>query len=329
MDVATLTEVGYGTDATAELWRADSAAGRTYALKTTTGETPAGMRVTAHLASCGVRGVPAPVAARDGRMWSTRGGRRLSVVPWVAGDRALEGMDGAHWKAYGALLAAVHAAPVTDDLAACLPREDHRHEVVAAETRAVDALLGGRTHRPAAGDRGTDPVVGALRRDWRAAADRVARLLEHADRLGEQLREHESTLVVCHGDPHLGNLLVAAEGHVWLVDWDDVVLAPRERDLMFVLGGVLASAPVTDQQKQWFLRGYGAVAPDPARLAYHECTRALEDVAGWAMSVLDVDAHGESERREGLSIVRGILSPTGLVSIAEASVRDLDGKTTP
>lgn len=325
IDLATVTEVTHGTDRAATRWRAESRDGTTYALKTVTGGSQVGARVTAHLATCGVAGVAPPVPTRDGRLWSIRGGRRLSVVPWVAGGRALEGMDGSHWAAYGALLAAVHAAPVPDDVAASLPREDHLHERVAAQARDVDAAVGAGPAPAAFGDASTDPVVIALRQEWRAAAYRVAHLLDHAERLGEQLRARASTHVVCHGDPHLGNLLVGDAGAVWLVDWDDAVLAPRERDLMFVLGGVLAFAPVTDRQRAWFLEGYGAVDPDPVRLAYHQCTRALEDVAGWAALALDVGGATATERREALSIVRGVLSPTGLVSIAEASVRGLDG----
>ena len=247
------------------------------------------------------------------------------MVPWVAGGRALDGgMGDAHWQSYGALLAAVHAAPVPDDLAGVLPREDHLPDRVAAATRAVDALVDVGTAAPARGA-SSDPVVSALRREWRDASERVASLLDHADRLGRRLRPRETAPVICHGDPHLGNLLVADASDVWLVDWDDVVLAPPERDLMFVLGGVLAFAPVTDQQAGWFWRGYGAVDLDPERLAYHQCTRALDDVAGWAALALDVDAHSESARRDALSIVRGVLSPTGLVTIAERSVRGLDG----
>jgi len=33
----------------------------------------------------------------------------------------------------------------------------------------------------------------------------------------------------CHGDPHLGNLLIGADHDVWLIDWDDAFTAPRER----------------------------------------------------------------------------------------------------
>jgi spectinomycin phosphotransferase len=56
---------------------------------------------------------------------------------------------------------------------------------------------------------------------------------------------------------------------LWLLDCDGVVVAPRERDLMFVVDGVLADAPVTAEQQSWFFDGYGHHEIDPALLAYY------------------------------------------------------------
>jgi spectinomycin phosphotransferase len=151
----------------------------------------------------------------------------------------------------------------------------------------------------------------------------VSTLLEQADGLGRELRTRHAPSVVCHGDPHLGNVLIGPDERVWLIDWDDAVLAPRERDFMFVIGGVLAFAPVSPEEQSWFFDGYGAADIDPDRLAYYRCTRALEDLAYPAAQVVDVHRYVEPKRADALSIVRGVLSPTGLVSLALSSLRDL------
>jgi spectinomycin phosphotransferase len=70
--------------------------------------------------------------------------------------------------------------------------------------------------------------------------------------------------VLCHGDPHLGNLLHEGADVVSLVDWDDVVLAPRERDIMFLRGGVLAALPVT-AEREALTRPDGALSPAGSR----------------------------------------------------------------
>jgi spectinomycin phosphotransferase len=65
--------------------------------------------------------------------------------------------------------------------------------------------------------------------------------------------EPEGPRVGCHGDPHLGNVLIA--DRLYLIDWDDVLLAPREQDLMFMLGGMGDVGPTTAEQTEAFLVG--------------------------------------------------------------------------
>ncbi|MFI7491725.1 phosphotransferase enzyme family protein [Micromonospora echinaurantiaca] len=310
----TATEpVDLGADRRALLWRAESADGDRYAVKLSGGGTPAGLMVSAHLAGQGVPGIPAPLPGPDGRPWTVRDGRRLSVLPWVSDDRALGGaMTDAHWRSYGEVLARVHAAEVTDELAGLLPPGGGTHPAVLATLRAVDERVG--RHRP--GDRLADELV----RIWSTAAGPVAELAAAVEPLGAELRDRPGRAVVCHGDPHLGNLLLGPAGRIWLIDWDDAVLAPPECDLMFVFGGVLAFAPVTAVQQAAFRVGYGPTEPDPARLAWFLTVRALDDLGDWAGQVLDV-ARAEGERRQALDIVRGLISPDGLVTLARAALR--------
>jgi len=324
VDLTAIEAVGHGADEAAELWRGVSVDGSSYAVKLSGGGTAAGMVVSAYLAEHGVPGVVGPVPARSGRLWSEREGRRLSVVPWVSDDRALGGgMSPGHWASYGALLAKVHATAVTDALAKLLPREDHTHERVASNIRALDSRLHISVDEPTGAGVPADYLARALAQEWCAAAGLVSTLLEQADGLGRELRTRHTPSVVCHGDSHLGNVLIGADGRVWLIDWDDAVLAPPERDLMFVIGGVLAFAPVSPEEQSWFFDGYGAAEIDPVRLAYYRCTRALEDLAYPAAQVVDVHRYAEPERADALSIVRGVLSSTGLASLALSSLRDL------
>ena len=298
LDLVSMDEVEHGADDNAQLWRGNAADGARYAVKLSGGGTPAGLVVTAHLAREDVRGIAAPVPTRQGRLWSDRDGRRLSVVPWVSDHRALAGpLGAAHWTAYGELLAQVHATAATDEVASLLPREDHTHEQLASTARALEW-------------------------EWPAVAGVISSLLAHVDRLGRELRTREAPTVICHGDPHLGNVLLEGDDRVWLVDWDDAVLAPRELDLMFVIGGVLAFAPVTTEEQSWFFEGYGDIDLDPDRLAYYRCTRALVDLVDPAAQAADVRLP-ERERADAMSIVEGVLSPTGLVNLALSSVGEI------
>ncbi|HEX7189360.1 MAG TPA: phosphotransferase [Actinomycetes bacterium] len=312
VDLASVDAVSHGADVAAQLWRAVAADGTPYAVKLTGGGTTAGLLVTAHLAELGVDGVAAPVRSRDGHLWTERAGRRLSVAPWVSDAQALAGgMSAAHWRSFGALLSAAHATVVTGELADVLPREDHTHDGLASLVRDLDARL----HES---PDGADDVTRAVADAWCAGADRVALVLAQADRLGAALRGRDARHVVCHGDPHLGNLLVGDGGAVWLVDWDDAVLAPPERDLMFVVGGLPGFAPVDAQQRAWFFEGYAGEELDQDRLVYYRSVRALVDAADWAAQAADPDSRTDDERARALTIVRGVLAPDGLVELALA-----------
>lgn len=316
LELSRVDEVPHGADLRARLWRGATGDGARYAVKVSGGGTPAGLTVTAYLAERGVPGIAAPVRTPDGRRYAERDGYRLSVVPWVSDWRALDGpMTEAHWRAYGELLAAVHAVPVTDELERLLPGGGDAYPSIVAATRDV----GGRLRDQADHD---DPLVAELAAVWSAHADRVSTVLAGVERLAG---DRAGPVVVCHGDPHLGNLLLGPDGQVWLIDWDDAVLAPRECDLMFVVGGVLAFAPITPEQQRAALAGYGAVDIDAVRLAWFLAVRALDDLSDWTRQALDPTASPD-DRATAARIVRGLVSPVGLVTLADVALRDLDGR---
>jgi spectinomycin phosphotransferase len=307
-----LERVDHGADAAARVWRGTAADGRTYAVKWTGGGTSAGLLVPALLTWSGVKGIAAPVQTRSAGLWSEREGRRLSLVPWVSDERALDTeMTEARWRSYGALLAGVHGTKADGVVADLLPRETYAHERwTSAAVRLTERLHGELTG---------DALVQSLVDEWRSASDRIAIVVEQTDALGRELAVEDVPFVLCHADPHRGNLLLTGD-QAWLIDWDDAMFAPRERDLMFVLSNVLYFAPVTEEERAWFFAGYGPVDLDLRRIAYHQCVRTLEDAVDWAEQVLDPN---DPERELALGIVRGVLSPNGLARSALALLRNL------
>ncbi|GAB3472952.1 phosphotransferase family protein [Nocardiopsis coralliicola] len=232
---------------------------------------------------------------------------RLSVAPWIEGPTAMDtGLDAGGWRAFGALLAALHALDPGDELRAALPRERFDAGYWAAEFLRVDAAA----DRPPAD--ATAEHAAALWEKHRAALHTAHRTaLAAAAEL--QGRAAEFASVPCHADPHLGNVLASQDGPV-LIDFDDAVLAPPERDLMFVLGGgVLAGQPASAADQDHFASGYGTLRPDPRLLTYYRCLRTLEDAAELADAALDPDA---ADRAFALHHLSGLFSPTGLLAQA-------------
>lgn len=291
LDVTELTQVHHGADSAAEVWNADDR----YAVKWSGGGTTAAHEVTAYLAAAGVRGVPAPVQSISGDLWSEHQGKRLSLAPWIAGARAAEtGLTTEQWTSYGALLAAVHSQEPPQHLQDLLPPLNPVNRRMPALTRELDHRL--TTQTPA------DDLEAELAHTWQSHREAITALLERA-----AITPTPGRRVICHADPHLGNVLVTPD-QLYLIDWDDAVLAPVEQDLLFMLGGMGTLGPTTQSDQDAFFTGYGPADLDPTRLTYYRSARALEDVALWAEQAIT-----GPDRKDCLQILQGVLSPAGLV----------------
>jgi spectinomycin phosphotransferase len=274
----------------------------TYAIKWSAGGTAAGLVVPSALADRGQQAVAAPVRTPDGRLWSERDGRRLSVTPWVGDRSGLDGgLDEVQWREFGALLAATHALPVAPNLAAVLPVAGHEADLAAA--RATEALL--QASAP------PDAIAAQARRTWLEHAQRIAAVAERVASLAPAV----TPSTVCHTDPHLGNVL-AAPGRMWLVDWDDAALSTPEHDLMFVLGGTYGDEHIGDRERDWFFQGYGPVTMDPVHLAYWRGSRGLVDIAFLASEAFTPGDYGDEWRAKAVRLLAANLGPAGLISLA-------------
>lgn len=298
-------QVAGGTDTSAVVWRMVDDAGTAWAAKWTTRPTRTGTRLVASMAAAGLESTPAARPTGDGRRRSRRAGGKLALTRWSGGeDAATVGLDLEGWHAYGALLADVHAhafpPPVRKQGARRGIRRRRRR--YRAEIRALDAAA-----TASAVDR--DAVLDL----WREARPRIDLLL-HGTAL---VPSSPADAVPCHGDPHLGNVLVEADGALRLVDWDEAVVGPRELDLHLVEFSVLFD-PATPEQLDAFRQGYGRATVDECRMVRFACVRALEDLTSTMTEAL---ATTGEDRDEALRVFTGILAPTGSASLVEDRLR--------
>ena len=296
--VASVDEVPGGTDTSAAVWRVVDTSGTAWAAKWTTRPSRTGTRLVSSMADAGVAGTPAVLATTDGRRRSRRAGGKLAVTRWSDGtDAATVGLGLEAWVTYGALLADVHAHafPLPPRRQGARRGIRRRRRRFRAEIRTLDA----------AAVAGTDPVLDL----WRGARPRIDLLLRGT--VLEPAAPAEP--VPCHGDPHLGNVLVEPDGSLRLVDWDEAVVGPREIDLHMVEFSVLFE-PTTAAQLGAFREGYGPVDVDEHRMVRYACVRALEDLTSTMTAAL---ASTGAERDEALRVFTGILAPAGSASLVE------------
>ncbi|WP_285062666.1 aminoglycoside phosphotransferase family protein [Frigoribacterium sp. ME-P-080] len=300
-----------GLDPDAAVWQVRDRAGDEWAVKATRRDCRFGLALAAVLGPGS--GVVAPLPTLAGHHWVERGGLLVSVSPWVLGDDAAEdarGLDLAQWAELGAVVRRVHDQPPPSSVAPLRHGVKRTGRRARVRLRDLDARFVGAARAP-----GVDPWLADL---WHAHRDRLRLLETTALRLKEA--RGATARVSCHGDPHLGNVVVDPEGRPWLIDLDEATVAPREVDLVLVELGVLPGLPVEPEHRAAFRTGYGDdVVLDHDRITRFGCVRALEDVTAVVLALEGAHSAQHDGDRAGVQAgLDALLGPHGLVSLVEA-----------
>ncbi len=310
----TATEITFlplGHDSSAWVYRVRAADEATYFLKVRLSVTnEASLVVPRYLHDHGVARVVAPLPTATGALWAHAGDYALILYPFVAGTTGMAaGMTDQQLRDYGALLAHIHATPIAPDLAQAMRREAFVPEW-GEMVRRLDAHIGSRAF--------ADPAEQALATFWQARRDEIRTILARAEGLGRRLAAAAPPFVLCHADIHTGNVLLDPAGQVWIVDWDETILAPRERDLMFAVGGISAQW-VGPREEAHFLAGYGTTNNDPLALAYYRYTWAVGDIGSYGEQAFFRPDFSPTAKQEGADGVIGLFAPGEIVALALAS----------
>lgn len=312
LDLASLTFLPLGNDADSAVYRAEAADGAAYfvKLRAAGGFSLPSLAVPHFLHRQGVPHILAPIAAANAQLWVDLGGFALSLYPFLnAQTAASAGLSEPQWRALGATLRQIHASRLPPALAQIVRRETFvpsRRAVLGqlAEAIAAQALAG--------------PAAQRLAAFWQAHEAEISTLIERADALDAQLRRAGLSLALCHADLHTWNVLVDDTRQLWVVDWDEVLLAPKERDLMFCIGGI-ADGLVRPHETASFLAGYGAAEVHQAALTYYRYAWAMQDMAAYAEQACfapDVSAAAREQAADGFI---GLFAPGAIVAIARRS----------
>lgn len=304
-----------GADPDTAVFRLRAAEGREYFVKLRGGAFDDVTVAVPHLlAQAGNAHVIAPLATTAGRLHGRCGAFAVIVYPFVAGrDGFAQELTPAQWTVLGRALRSLHETSVPPHLAGRIPRETFSggwRAQVRGVLAGLDAALAGQWPW-AAGDAVAQEVAALLQREW----GKVRALVARAEELAAVLAARHLPYVLCHADIHVWNLLVTAEGALYIVDWDTVLFAPKERDLMF-FGAGLGGGQQAEQAA--FYRGYGACAVDANALAYYRCERVVEDIAVYCRELLG-SAAGGADRAEGLRQLAGQFEPGSVVGTALAT----------
>jgi spectinomycin phosphotransferase len=322
--IADLSPDHEGADVAAWAYRATTTDGSRWFVKLRREVRPAAILVPRHLRAIGLTEVVAsvpPVGGGAGAQWLEIGPWSVLVSPLLDAPSALRaGLSLEGWARLGAFAARLHAVELPAGLSALVPDEDFRPKATRLARRLDDRIAG-------RGIETGDELARLVVSRWMAERRTIVRLVDRADALGRRIREGPPPprTVLCHADFHAGNVLVDAGGTMSVVDWDELLHAPPERDLMFVRGSAIAEI-VTDAQADAFERGYGSAGTDPLLIAYYRIDWAVQDLAGFADQVLFGSRTDPGARARAAALFDGQFAAGSEVDTAIAADDALGGR---
>jgi spectinomycin phosphotransferase len=157
----------------------------------------------------------------------------------------------------------------------------------------------------------------ALHSSWMAHEATISTVVTSLEKLAGVLQSRTFPYVICHADLHAANLIRDPAGHVFVIDWDEVMLAPKERDFIFI----------RQPQAEAFFQGYGQREIDWIALTYYLWERVVQDLIECAQNVCFKDDWGEEGRADGAQLFLAILEG-GVINAAYAAAASLPSDLT-
>jgi spectinomycin phosphotransferase len=311
ISIVALTFLPLGNDSDTYVYRVEADDGAAYFLKVRNrqGFSPASLTVPRYLRDIGVPHILAPLLATSQKPWVMVNDFALTVYPFIDGRIGGDvGMSEGQWIELGRTVKQIHTSHLPPDLMKVVPRETYvppKRSVVTKLAEAID----GEVH--------SDPAQRELAAFWKSRRDVIDAVVSRADALGRRLREESLPPVLCHADLHTRNVLLEGE-QLWLIDWDETVLAPKERDLMFFVGGIIRKL-LQPHHTEYFFRGYGDAAIDPDALVYYRNAWAVQDIAADGERVFFLPELSDASRQDAVRMFKLLFEPGNIVAIASAT----------
>ncbi len=320
LSVATLEFLPLGLDTRAGVYRVVSAQGTPYFLKVKSGALyESSCHVPRYLRDQGILSVVAPLPTKNNALWAEMEAWMLILYPFVAGETGWNlAMTGAQWRVAGAALKQIHQVGLPAEGFASLRKESFDPAEYTRQLRALEPYL--------SGVQGGSQIEQEFRSGWMMYQDIIHIGTASLGRLADALRGRSGTYVICHADLHPSNMIRDHAGQVFIIDWDDVMLAPKERDFLFIDDAPANVAARQDTSP--FFQGYGQAEIDWIALTYYLWERIITDLIYCAENVLVRDDLGEAAKAEEVRVFRDTVGAGGTVDKALAAAAHLPSSLT-
>lgn len=315
IQVVKLTVLPLGADMNASVYKAETQEYAPYFVKLKHGHfDDLSIAVMELLHHAKIQQIISPIKTIHGQSTQRINDFTLIVYPFIEGqDGFSRSLTDEQWLILGNTLRQIHEIDVPSPL-----QHRIRRETYSPKWREALRSIYPHLNVEATGDEIAIKLMIFMKEHLEA----IQRLVDRAEQLAKKLDNEPLKFVLCHSDLHGGNILIDKMNNFYIVDWDEPIMAPKERDLMFVGGGVcnVWNKPF---EEELFYKGYGKTEVNRTILAYYRHERIVEDIAEYSQSLLFTTVKdGEVKTEERLEMYKHFIAmfePQGVVDIAFAT----------
>ncbi len=267
----------------------------------------ASVAVPKYLNNLGIKQIILPLLTQAGQLGANLDPFKVILYPFVDGQNGYEvNLSDRQRIEFGAALKRFHTADIPLAITNSI-----RREIFSPRWRDSVKLFLERIENEIF----DEPFAEDLAAFLRTKRDKTLELVKHAEQLAIALQAKPPEFILCHGDIHAWNLLIDVYDALYMVDWDTLIFAPKERDLMFVGGGLGGNGQTLEQEETLFYHGYGQTQIDWIAMAYYRYERIIEDIAVYCQQIF-LSVEGGEDRAQSLENLKSNFLPNGTIEIA-------------
>lgn len=309
IDIHTLQLLVGGADMNAFGYKADSES-NSYFVKLKYGHhDEINLSIIRLLHDSGVKEIVFPINTLEANLFQQVDHVKIIVYPFIdAPNGFTKNLTEKQWKQLGKILRQIHETSVPTPIQQRLRKETYSpkwREMV----RSFYSKIGF--------DNSDDKITNDFKSFFNQNIELIHQLVDSSEELSKKIQPDFDKYVLCHSDIHAGNVLVVNEDFIYIIDWDEPMLAPKEHDLMFIGGGV-GNVWNKPHEIHYFYEGYGKTNVDKTILSYYRHERIVEDIAVYGQDLLSRDQN-ERSRLESFKHFKSMFDPNDVVEIAFAT----------
>ncbi|MBS0185618.1 MAG: aminoglycoside phosphotransferase family protein [Proteobacteria bacterium] len=300
-----------GADLMTALYRIRTHSAKEYFLKLRNNKhIPACVLVPKYLSDNGFKQVIPPLETTTGNLWTNLSSFKAILYPYIEGFNGNEtGMSDQQWIEFGSALKRFHSTYFPKVITKSIPRETFSskwRKKVKTFLRCIEDEIF------------QEHVAIEMALFLKSKSSELLKIIKRTEDLADFLKNEPLPYILCHADIHGWNLLIEKEGALYIVDWDTLIFAPKERDLMFIGAGLGNESRPFSEVETLFYQGYGQTTLNQNALTYYRYERIIQDIAVYCEQIFLSNEGGE-ERVRSFEYVQSNFLPNGTIERAYGS----------